>query len=277
MSTGFALLEDRICVSPPYYALESPRVVAPGRMHAGIPVGAPAGAQVLPLPVAEVGRHFAILGLCAAATLNPRPGRHYYLARRARIACAPPAEWPPFPDRFGAEATAEFTGVRRARAAVRAQGPSGGGTLVTAEVEYDVLAPRVFQRIAGPPAPAGANRDPYGCPLPLRDVVHGAWHATGELDVTPDLCVGHFDRHPVLPVAFACAGLSELVDRAVPDGQRWAARSLELMVPGMARAGERATLSVAGRRTPEGAVFTCAVRAGGAAVIDLVMEVVLVP
>ncbi|QNP68857.1 hypothetical protein IAG44_04910 [Streptomyces roseirectus] len=243
-------LTSRICVSPPYFALDGLHSPAPGTAVARFPVEMPTGRQAVPLGVAETGRHLAILGLCAAAGLVDGLGRRYYLAREAWATFAPPCEWPAKMREAEGEARAEFLTPRRAVADTHVVG-TGRIDLATMRVRYDVLTERVFRRFFSPPGHRTPSppHNPYRSPLPLRTVFCAPDSMTAELDVVPELCAGHFEGAPMLPVAFAAQALTALWDLLLDDlpetrERRWAPRSVSLSADDMARAGERATLTV---------------------------------
>src|SRR5260370_12037832 len=74
-----------ICVPRPYFALSDLRQITPGEVSADISAETDPMGQAVSIGIGEVGRHLAILGLCGAATVNPRSGRHFYLARTAHL------------------------------------------------------------------------------------------------------------------------------------------------------------------------------------------------
>ncbi|MCX5393388.1 hypothetical protein [Streptomyces sp. NBC_00094] len=206
-----------ICVEPPYFALRDLRREAPGEVTAEIPVEADGGRQATPIGISEIGRHLAIAGLCAAATVNPREGRHFYLARAARGSWHAPATPPgthPVDGLIG-RAGAAFSSPRRV-AAGTCLTSRDGTLLATLDVEYDVLAQPVFERVLGdrvPDAPVTVN--PYSLPMPLRQVEVRGGHGSAALTVTPEMCPGHFAGHPVLPVATLSVGMTTLIDHVV--------------------------------------------------------------
>ena len=75
---------EMIAVRPPYCALEDP-VLGDGTVKATVRRSYPVKQEGGPIAAAEVGRHLAIAGAVAAATRNEKAGKHFYLARGARI------------------------------------------------------------------------------------------------------------------------------------------------------------------------------------------------
>src|SRR5690606_4482164 len=57
---------------------------------------------------------------------------------------------------------------------------------------------------------AAMRRNPFALPLPLGPRRLEGEALSAELTVTPELCKGHFAMHPVLPVAAAMEGLSQV-------------------------------------------------------------------
>lgn len=267
-TAGSAAITSRICVSAPYFALEGLREVGgPGAVAAEVRVDVDPGRQAAVIGCAEVGRHLAILGLCAAATVNPAADRHFYLARKARI------DWLAGPTVGGTgrlltgHARAAFTGRRTATAQALLEGREG--RLARAVIDYDVLSAPLFLRAFGSaPAPSLPVGDPYGDPLPLSGITADSVGARAALDVTADLCPGHFDERPVLPVAMIGAAMTDLIDHVVAQlsadpGVRWLPGIVEIEAFRFAPAGSRVDfelVSRAGRTTPVG--FTCTARIG---------------
>lgn len=78
----------RICVSRPYYALIDP--VKIGRtFYAHAAADLPMGAESGPMSSAEISRHAAISGLCAAALAKEDDNRRFYLVQRAEYRGVP--------------------------------------------------------------------------------------------------------------------------------------------------------------------------------------------
>lgn len=278
----------RICVSRPYFALTELASPEPGVVTAVAPVEMSRGQQALPLAVAEAGRHLAIQGLCAVATLREDGERAYSLARSAVATFAEPGLWPARMASARVEAAGEFLSRRRAAADTHLLGPDGQ-TCVSMRVEYDVLPERLFHRLFGAPsvsipaARSGADsvghRSPYVRPLALDAITRDGRDVVAETYVSPQSCAGHFDGNPFLPVAIACAALSTVTDLVVGDltgseRTQWVARSLSVQADGMVPAGQTATFRGSGEVTREGITFSGSVAAAGEIVttanVDLV-------
>ncbi|CAL9329868.1 hypothetical protein SUDANB108_00049 [Streptomyces sp. enrichment culture] len=243
----------RICVTAPYFALRDLRQTAPGEVTATVPVESSRGRQAAVMGIGEVGRHLAILGLCAASSVNPRAGRHAYLARTAEVQwVAAPTLAPPVGPLTG-RAHARTTTDRRATAQTLLVDSGSGQVLAQMRIGYDVVPHRLLTRLLeGENTPAAATHtsadsaSPYARPLPLRDLAYDERNgeARGSLLITPDLCPGHFDGHPVLPVAVAATAMSNLVDHAITQRHphaHWLAGPLTLSADRFACAGQTVT------------------------------------
>lgn len=232
-------LLSRICVRPPYFALED--LTLDGlELHATARAESPAALEVGPMPAAELGRHAAIVGLSLAALSQADEARRYYLARRAECRYVPNAAPYGSPVRF----VARLLGLdkRTARAVVAAT--AAGARLASFEIDYTVLTESAFERlfrIRAMTTPAGPS--PYGSLLATE------WHATeggGEqvvAEVPASACVGHFDGYPALPVAVVMGQLSYLAGRV--HGEPYRVLRGEVEASDLVWAGERAVFSAA--------------------------------
>ncbi|MEL7208279.1 MAG: hypothetical protein AAGK32_08635 [Actinomycetota bacterium] len=73
----------RIAVQPPYFALTDLAEVGRGLVTARVPLQTPSRPERGVVEAAQVARHLAILGSCAAALARDDDQRHHYLATRA--------------------------------------------------------------------------------------------------------------------------------------------------------------------------------------------------
>lgn len=247
----------RICVRDPYFALRGLRSEGPATATARVVAQQPLGRERGPMAAAEAGRHLAILGSCAGAVANPVAGRHFYLARRARIARLPAADGVAGTEPFALRATARIEG-RRCDADVTLA-TADGTSLFTLAVEYAVLAEPVFRRLfrrakmelrAAERAPGAAadrsrRHDPYRHALPLVDHHVGRDGARARLArVEPSLCKGHFPMHPALPVAIVMRALSGLAGDhfcASTEAPGYVVNAGEVEADNLAFAGEAVT------------------------------------
>ena len=218
-------LFERICVRDPYFALREVRVMGPGEVTAQVPVEQEPHGEASPLMAAEVGRHMAILGSCAASLLH-KGGQHFYLARRASLERLHEGPLPKATGLLRGTARAEFK-ERRTASASTLLSSADGQPLFAMSVDYNVLSSAAFQRLfqgarqelrraprgerpGGEPGEfAAQRRNPYSEPLPLESLEREGECLRATLGpVSADLCKGHFAMYPVLPVAMVMGGLS---------------------------------------------------------------------
>ncbi len=250
-----------ICVSPPYFAFD--HVVRHGSAEVSGGVNAQTAATREPAPIsgAEAGRHLAILGTVAASLANPKPGRHYYLARRALLVRLDDGRVTR-PAGLTAQAEAHFEDRRVARA----QGTlsADGEAVYSLDVRYDVLPEPTFLRIfgahrrwTGGSGRSGPSAYATAPPLDVLEPDATAWAA--ELSsVTAEHCPGHFEDHPALPVAVVMGVLSGLAADCLagrlqrPSLQVQVMRA-EVVAHALAFAGERVRFEARSTPLEEGA------------------------
>jgi 3-hydroxymyristoyl/3-hydroxydecanoyl-(acyl carrier protein) dehydratase len=255
-----AELYPRICVRDPYFALQDVTVVGRGEVVARVPVQLDPGAEASPIAIAEAGRHLAILGSCAASQVAPKDGQHYYLA------CAARGEWlhqGPLPHGtkmlWGA-AQARFTGKRSVTART-VLSTTEGLPFFSLDVDYNVLTSAAFVRLFSdarvdmrqqPRAErpklsaeeiARLRQNPYCQPLALRDFVRDGDCMKASLQVTANMCKGHFALHPVMPVAIVASGMTRvagaMLGAHVGNAQaRYMTRKVNLRAESLAYAGQ---------------------------------------
>ncbi|XXF78517.1 hypothetical protein P2318_01805 [Myxococcaceae bacterium GXIMD 01537] len=253
-------LYPRICVRDPYFALKDVTMTEPGEVLARVPVEQDPGEEATPIAIAEAGRHLAILGSCAAATIAPKDGQHYYLA------CAARGEWlHDAPMRRGSEmlwgaARAEFTG-KRGVTAHTLLATAEGMPLFSLEVDYNVLSSAAFVRLfqsarvemrqeprgerprLSPEEIARLRQNPYSRPLDLRNLRREGDCMKADLTVTANMCKGHFAMHPVMPVAVVASGMSRVAGALLRDvvgvpTARYMTRKVNLRAESLAYAGQ---------------------------------------
>jgi 3-hydroxymyristoyl/3-hydroxydecanoyl-(acyl carrier protein) dehydratase len=212
-----ALIEVRA----PYFALSNLRATSPGTVIATVQSEQPRGHELGGLAAAEAGRHLAIAGSCACASLDPGAGKRFYLANRAtlrRLSQAASVEGP-----LVVEATAVSRDKRKAQAQATIS-DALGRVIFALDVGYMVLEERVFQRMfaghrrdlrTGERAAEGIfdhlRRNPYQKPLPLVPSELDREHGVALLpELQGELCAGHFPLYPAMPVALLMYGLSTL-------------------------------------------------------------------
>jgi hypothetical protein len=236
----------RICVTPPYYALGDLTSPAPGLAGATVPVQSPTGRQATLINLAEAGRHLAILGLCAAASTNPKTARHYYLAHRGIGRMYPPVG---ALSTLHGTASARMAGRNRAVAETELH-DDDGNLVARLDLEYLVLSVPVFRRLMGTATAADATgpASPYSKPAALADVAVDIRGGTAKLAVEATMCRGHFAGYPALPVSVAGYASFALFDHVLeaaagPDA-RWQAGVYRLQADHLAAAGQTCTVDV---------------------------------
>lgn len=212
-------------VREPYYALNQLALTNGGHVSARVYAEQPRGYELGALAAAEAGRHLAIAGSCACASVQSKSGKHFYLANRAHLKRqSTPRTYEM--DGLQVEANAVRLDTREAQAACTLR-DGNGHSLYTLDVTYAVMQERVFQRLfsAHRRDLRGDERDhsevadsfthlrrnPYLQPFPLTPLRVDREHAVAQLDDLPaDLCAGHFPMYPAMPVALLMYGLSSL-------------------------------------------------------------------
>jgi hypothetical protein len=208
-------LAPRICASAPYLSVTNPRSPRPGSFTGSLVAEHPMEDEAGPIAAAEAGRHLALAGALAAASLFPDTGRRFYLARTGRLDRGPGAELPATGEPLIAHAEAVLAGARLARIAARLETESGLVTH-TLELEHQLLAVGVFERIFASQrrvtVPVTASPYRREMPLDFREV--DATGALARMTISPADCAGHFDGFPAVPVAVLMHALSRVAGRA---------------------------------------------------------------
>ncbi|GAB7524559.1 hypothetical protein PBS_35460 [Paraburkholderia sp. 2C] len=192
----------RVAVHRPYFAFSELNANLRDKTTIGIfNAEQVTGFELGPISSAELGRHLAILGSCAAAVDGPDE-MTYYLASKGRLKLLP----------YTDEAQKNQSGVAIAAVVNRNR------RVMTAEVlgycgplaahlwcEYQVLSREVFARVFSGHymgSIARPDKSPYSAPIPFdvlsastdRIVVHTS-------EIGPENFSGHFDNYPSWPVA----------------------------------------------------------------------------
>ncbi len=242
----------RISVGPPYFDLREMEELGEGIVSATIASAPVPHPEVGAIEAAQVARHLAILGSCAAALARDDDDRHHYLATRAhytRLSNAPTAAHGP----LRAEAIASWSDRRSARALVKLSTTDGQG-LNLLDVEYTVLTPKIFRRF-NPAVEPGSVETGAGLMLdgePLDTEPFDAESIAGGVRVDGGpipaaLCAGHFPDYPAAPVAIVmgrlcrAAGLAMCRHLDMADG-RFRIEEGHVVAAKLARAGQRLVL-----------------------------------
>lgn len=242
----------RISVAPPYFDLTDLDEVGAGIVEATVPSHPTTGSEAGAIEAAQVARHLAILGSCAIALSRDDDARHHYLATRAhysRLANAPRTVDGP----LRARAIGSWVDRRTARAVVTLTTADGQG-LNLLEVEYTVLAPRMFARL-NPPIDLDSLADVSPRPATVEQLSDGVRVDAGPIPV--EMCAGHFPDYPAAPVAIVMGRLCEAAGLAMIDqlgldhggvaggsgvGHRYRIEEGRVEATGLARAGQELVL-----------------------------------
>jgi len=207
---------DQIAVCKPYFAFEKMALTSDGRLAATLPpLEQPMDSECGVRAAAEIGRHLAILGSCAAARLNRKAGKHFYLAKKARLRAT--SIYQELIAHGNLEelknstltsfAKAEFTGNRSVKAEVRLLGDDTGEELYQLEVDYAVLTPKMFERLFSNHRvdEYDINQHVYRDLLSFDELVEDLFVNeaifSARFGFQPTSCAGHFPTFPALPVA----------------------------------------------------------------------------
>lgn len=201
-----------------------------------------------------MGRHLAILGSCALARNNARPGKFFYLANEALLIRH---ELKSLNRQEPLLVLARPDGKSHAEIEMRTLDGSLSSTL---RCRYQVLSERAFARFFASkkrPGQGAANgsASPYAKPVELNRLYTDAGQAVSLLDeVTAQMCLGHFRNYPAMPVAMLMDGLHRL---ACAHASEHVARGFRLITCAvgadqLAFAGESVEFSVELLRNEEG-------------------------
>lgn len=220
-----------INVNPPYFAFKELWAIDQLLMGSFV-AEQPLAYEVGPITAGELGRHLAILGSCAAATLQSGEEK-YYLATKAhfirKATCVVSANDLLY-------ASAQVLSMNQRNLTVRANA-WGREPLAELICEYIILSPAVFKRSFKQyyinQDLTRAAHSPYAQSISLHyTVVHeGRLEATGG-PLSPEQCAGHFDNYPCWPVAIisqtAFSATGELLKRRLGKNVRFCVRETTL-------------------------------------------------
>jgi acyl transferase domain-containing protein/NADPH:quinone reductase-like Zn-dependent oxidoreductase/NADP-dependent 3-hydroxy acid dehydrogenase YdfG/acyl carrier protein len=249
-----ARLLERICVQPPYFALEDMRVVGEWVHATAVPAAAPQ-CEIGAVGVAEAARHLAILGSCAVREADPAGGRIYYPVRSARLLETSSTAIEPLARVRMRARCVEHDRKRSEATAITELLAADGSVITRFEIGYHVIPEAQFEELFAerkqPTFETGGD-DPYvevGS-IPAPTCVDG--QLTVELGaIDPRRCLGHFVGYPAYPVSIMARDAVQLVAEAVR--QRDASTDVRVHVVGgdagthrFVFAGEVATLTARG-------------------------------
>ena len=228
---------QRICVKPPYYALNNESYYA-GVFRAEASAELAQGSALGPMRPGDISRHGAIAGSCAIALAQSDDEPRYYLATKASY-CGMLLEAPyGTPVQF--EAKVEQLNKRRAEATIYAS--VDGRLLATLNTTYSILKPALFDRLN---AHRRALTVRSGAMNPIGEYPT-RWTGDTGVCTVPSLpasaCSGHFDNYPAAPVALLMHQLAQVAEDALPHPS-YIARA-EVTADSLCWAGEEAVFSM---------------------------------
>ncbi len=251
----------RISVAPPYFGLTELAEIGHGVVNATVPSHPTLAPEAGPVEGAQVARHLAILGSCAVALSRDDDDRHHYLATTAhyaRMANAPASVDGP----LRAQAIGSWVDRRSAKALVTLT-TDDGRALNLLDVEYTVLAPRMFRRFNPP-----VDLDEVRAAVAAADTTEGVERIAGGVRIDAglipvEMCAGHFPDYPAAPVAIVMGKLCRAAGMAMighlapnnqatigdalaapvdPAGHRYRIEEGHVAATGLARAGQHLVL-----------------------------------
>ncbi|MFB9994471.1 hypothetical protein ACFFLM_21170 [Deinococcus oregonensis] len=259
-------LLQRICVRPPYFALENLRLQG-GAFSATAVAQRQISNETGPMQACEISRHAAICGLCAVALGFNDDDRRYYLARDAvYTGYTNPA---PYGAAVSFEARVVEQNKRHATAEITVT--ADGADLAHLLVTYTILGDSSFKRLFRSKYSTGF--------IPLvndrmPDPPTGQYSTSGQtsvltLDRVPEeACAGHFEHYPAMPVAVLMGQLGLVAGRLYGTPYRVEAATMTAM--DFCWAGESARFEVT-PLTSEGA-YSCTAYASGEVVSEMSLK-----
>ncbi|MFD1732973.1 hypothetical protein ACFSC4_20585 [Deinococcus malanensis] len=164
------------------------------------------------MQAAEISRHAAICGLCAAALALGSNDRQYYLAQDAIYTGF--ANAAPYGSVISFMASVVEQGKRQVAAEITVS--AGRKPMAHLRVTYTILSEAAFKRLFRSkysPAFAGLARERMPDPPPGKFCRKGET-CTLTLEVVPEeACAGHFDHYPAMPVAVLMGQLGLVAER----------------------------------------------------------------
>lgn len=268
---GVQELLRRICVRPPYFALRDLRSGELTFAATATAERTPSN-EVGPMHAAEISRHAAICGLCAAALALGSDDRQYYLAQDAVYTGF--ANDAPYGSVVSFVASVAEQAKRQVVAEITAT--AGDKPLAHLRVSYTILSEPAFKRLFRSkysPGFAGLERERMPEP-PTGEFSRAGETCILTLDAVPEeACAGHFEHYPAMPVAVLMGQLGLVAGRM--QGGAYHVASATMTASDFCWAGESARFEVtplagAGR-------YACTAFASGAVVSEMTLELRAVP
>lgn len=196
-------LAERVAVSHPYNALKNVQAIGE-ELYAEARVELPIGLEKLPMSAAEIGRHGAITGLYGVAYKQKDDLRRYYLAQEA------------FYEGHGPKGghglisfQAEVVSLAKREAAAIVRASHEGAAIATLRVKYSLLQEKVFGRLFETTKKPSLKTSRYSAELSGKFEKQGSMNEFVVPSLPVEVCSGHFETHPALPVAAMMSRLSQ--------------------------------------------------------------------
>jgi NAD(P)-dependent dehydrogenase (short-subunit alcohol dehydrogenase family) len=226
-----AALLERICVQPPYFALED--LTVDGELiEATARPAVPSECENHFVNFADAARHLATLGSCAASLKCHIPGKVYYPVVSIDFPDSPgrqpvPSDSQVVPiELVRLRARCTKIDLRSSRAIAETELlDSAGKAIAAANIEYHVIPEQQFAALFRDRAErtheqGGTN--PYATWRPLPQPEHADAVARVELGmVSPLSCLGHFVGYPALPVSMMGRDAIRLIAEGVAHQHGW--------------------------------------------------------
>ena len=229
------LMHQRIAVQPPYFSFRRLYITSDSshsEIYGEFEPEQPLGAEIGLLCAAEIGRHLAILGSCAAALTHDN--RIYYLATQAKYKLLHPTTG----DQSSRMLCARARVLERGRNTLRAEGEILTNNIPFAhlDVRYQVLSQELFERLfqcSDYSEKLSVTTSPYTQPLSLEyDVVNNGVLTAHSNGLLPIQCAGHFPKYPAWPVALMAYGIgqvsSHLIDAILQKPVKYIVKEVDI-------------------------------------------------
>ena len=204
----------RIAVQPPYFAFTRLDAMPDSTVYGEFTPEQPLEYEKGPITAAEIGRHLAILGSCAAAVLSDDLNV-YYLATNASYRRLRSTE--PTSCRRPLKARARIAQQSR-RTLVAEATVSDETPFAELTTHYQIMPGLVFDRVFAehrvPSVQPPLYQSPYATLLPLTfDTPIGLSLLAHSAPLHPSACSGHFPDFPAWPVALIMHSLERTAGR----------------------------------------------------------------